>query len=124
MLKRKRTVEERTVFVLSCDGLYALEKRPSKGLLADLWQFPNVLGKMSVDQAVGEMENIGLKPKELLRTVERKHIFTHIEWLMCGVYVEVKDVCPVFTWMTAEQIEKDAALPTAFRQFWDEILVK
>ena len=42
--KRQRKTEEYTVFVLSCDGKIALQKRPAKGLLAGLWQFPNVKG--------------------------------------------------------------------------------
>ena len=118
--KRKRSVQERTVFVLSCDGYYALQKRPPKGLLADLWQFPNVNGKLDLDAALSEVERMSIKPKEILRTVERKHIFTHIEWNMRGVYVEVANQHPGFTWMTEEQIERNAALPTAFRQFLEE----
>ncbi len=119
--KRQRTIEERTVFILSCDGSYALQKRPSKGLLANLWQFPNVSGKHDIADAMSKVEELGLHPKDILRVVERRHIFTHIEWQMRGVYVEVADKDPALVWMTAEQIEKDAALPTAFRQFWEEI---
>ncbi len=119
--KPQRKQEERTVFILSCDGRYALEKRPNKGLLAGLWQFPNVLGKLSAEQALSAIEQMGLHPKELLRTVEREHIFTHIQWQMRGVYIEVKQTDEKLTWMTAQQIRADAALPTAFRKFWEEI---
>lgn len=119
--KRRRKIEERTVFILSCDGVYALQKRPPKGLLADLWQFPNTSGKLELDAAIAEVEGMGVKLKEILRTVERKHVFTHIEWQMRGVYMEVTVKKSDFVWMTAEEIEKNAALPTAFRQFWEEI---
>lgn len=121
--KRKRKVEDRTVFVLCCDGFYALQKRSGSGLLADLWQFPNVSGKLSIESALAEVKRMDLKPKEILRTVERKHIFTHIEWQMRGVYMEVHNKNDAFAWMTAEQINKDAALPTAFKQFWDELQI-
>ena len=50
--KAKRREEARTVFILSCDGRYALEKRPSKGLLAGLYQFPNCLGSLEPQTAV------------------------------------------------------------------------
>ena len=120
MPKRQRRTEERTVFILSCDGSYALEKRPSNGLLADMWQFPDITGKLELNAALVKVESMGIKPKEILRTVERKHIFTHIEWRMRGIYIEVADKNSAFTWMTAEQIEGDVALPTAFRQFWEE----
>ena len=118
--KRARRREERTVFILSCDGKYALEKRQSQGLLAGLWQFPNVEGKLETADALSRVEEMGLKPKELFRAVERKHIFTHVEWDMRGVYMEVADTDQRLTWFTAEQIRRSAALPTAFRLFWEE----
>ena len=119
--KRGRRKEEMTVFVLSCHGQYALCKRESKGLLADLWQFPNVSGKLDTNRALGVVEEMGLKPKEIKRQVERKHIFTHIEWDMRGVYVEVKEKNNAYQWLSAEEIRGFAALPTAFRQFFEMI---
>jgi len=119
--KRQRRQEERTVFILSCDGSYALEKRPDRGLLAGLWQFPNVEGKLDMTLALNKVEEMGVKPKELLRQVERKHVFTHIEWNMQGVYLEVAEQDGTFEWRSAEQIHQGSALPTAFRQFWEEI---
>ena len=118
--KRQRREEDRTVFIFSCDGKFALEKRGNKGLLAGLWQFPNVLGKLDVDAAVEIPEQWGLRPKEILRQLERKHIFTHIQWNMTGYYLEVAEPEGNFQWLTAEEIEQDSALPTAFRQFWEE----
>ena len=40
--KKHRRVENFTVFILSCNGRYAVDKRQKKGLLAQLWQFPNI----------------------------------------------------------------------------------
>ena len=57
---------------------------------------------------------------EIIRQVEKKHIFTHVQWNMSGVYLEVGTEIGDFVWLTAEQIETVAALPTAFRQFWEE----
>ncbi len=118
--KRSRRIEEMTVFILHCGDRYALEKRPSKGLLAGLWQFPNVSGKLETEAALAWVEEIGLRPVEIIRQVERKHIFTHIEWGMRGVYMEVADINSRYTWLTGEQLRVQAALPTAFRQFWEE----
>ena len=119
--KKEKKVEEKTVFILSCDGKYALEKRPDKGLLAGLWQFPNVAGKLEMADALTVVEQMGLHPRKVLMQTERSHIFTHIRWNMRGVYVEVSEPDGEFIWMRAEKIEKEAALPTAFRQFWEEI---
>ena len=107
------------MFILHCDGRYALEKRSSKGLLAGLWQFPNVTGHLDTTNALQAVQGLGLQPREIFREVERKHIFTHIQWNMKGIYLEVAEPAGSFQWFTAEQINTQAALPTAFRQFWD-----
>ena len=118
--KKQRKIEEYTVFILSCDGKIALQKRPDKGLLAGLWQFPNVPGKLDTQGALKQVEEFALKPKEILLQVERKHIFTHIEWGMRGVYMEIFAPGGDFAWLSEEEIQSQAALPTAFRLFLPE----
>ena len=118
--KTKKRIEERTVFVISCDGRYALEKRPDTGLLAGLWQFPNVAGWLEPERALTAVEAMGLKPRELFWQIQRKHIFTHIQWELRGIYMEVAEPEGNFVWLTAQEINTKAALPTAFRQFWEE----
>ena len=117
--KKAKRQEDRTVFILRCNGRYALEKRPTKGLLAGLWQFPNVSGHFDMIQALETVQAMGLKPREILREVDRKHIFTHIQWNMKGFYLEVSEIAGTFHWFSADEIRTQAALPTAFRQFWD-----
>ena len=120
--KTPRKTEQRTVLILSCGGRYALEKRPAKGLLAGLWQFPNVAGQLEPDAALAITEQLGMVPREIFRQLDRHHIFTHIRWDMRGIYMEIAECSGPFVWMTAEEIEEKAALPTAFRQFWEEKL--
>ena len=117
--KKQRKTEERTVFILSCEDHFALTKRPPEGLLASLWQFPDTPGKLEPEQALAWLEERGLAPRELLRLADKKHIFTHIEWHMRGMYIEVKEPGADFVWRTAEEIESESALPTAYRQFWE-----
>lgn len=73
-----------------------------------------------MEDAISQAESWGLQPKELRRQVFRKHIFTHIQWDMKGIYLEVADCGSNFQWMTPNEIDTQAALPTAFRQFWEE----
>ena len=117
--KKPRRQEDRTVFILSCEGRFALEKRPNKGLLAGLWQFPNVPGKLGIQDALDTVTVMGLHPREILREVEKTHIFTHIQWNMKGIYLETAEIGGSFQWFTEEEINTQAALPTAFRQFWE-----
>jgi len=117
--KLKKRQENRTVFLLRCGEKYALEKRPEAGLLAGLWQFPNVPGFLEPEEAVAYLEGLGIRPREILRQTEKKHIFTHIRWDMRGLRMDVEGEGGGFCWLTPRQIREEAALPTAFRQFWE-----
>ena len=119
--KKQRREENLTVFILSCDGKYSLEKRPDAGLLAGLWQFPNIAGHFDTQESLKKAEALGIPVKDILRQTDKKHIFTHIQWNMRGIYIEVSKAAGDYVWLTPEQIEKESALPTAFRQFWEDI---
>lgn len=117
--KRQKRQENRTVFILECDGLYALVKRPDSGLLAGLWQFPDVEGELELPAAIETVEKWGIQVRNVTRQLEKKHIFTHILWNMRGFYMEVRTKCSQFSWLSLQEIEENAALPTAYRQFWE-----
>ena len=114
--KKERRVEQKTVFILRCEGQYALVKRQEKGLLAGMWQFPETKGLLELHDAIAAL---GGGVKEVYRQVEKDHIFTHIVWKMRGFYLEMSDKDEKFQWFSPEKIEDHAALPTAFRQFWE-----
>ena len=118
--KKERREEDLTVFILSCEGSVLLNQRPKKGLLAGLWEFPNLSGHLNEQEVLSAVESMGLRPRELLRMVERSHIFTHIRWNMRGYYIEVASAEENGDWFTREQVQLQAALPTAFRQFWED----
>lgn len=117
--KKARREEDRTVFLLECNGRFALERRENRGLLAGLWQFPNVLGQLEEQAALEQAVSWGAAPVELLRRADRSHIFTHIRWNMRCYRISCRSAAPAFTWLTLPEIRRDAALPTAFRQFLD-----
>ena len=119
--KKARRVEKKTVLIMSCDGRYALKKRPSNGLLASMWQFPELPGKLTPEETLAKVEEIGVRTSNITMQVERRHIFTHVEWDMSGVYLEVATEDDRFMWFTPEEISQNIALPTAYRIFWDEI---
>lgn len=80
--KRKRTVENLTVFALYHDGRPLIRKRKNSGLLANLYELPNVSGTLSDEAAMAQLSAWGLHPVGEVRRYAAKHVFTHIEWQM------------------------------------------
>lgn len=117
--KREKRREERTVFVFCREGEYALRRRPNRGLLAGMWEFPNVEGHLTPEGALIQAEAWGLWPRELGRVVERDHVFTHIVWKLRCYYLDCVGEGKDLVWFTRQDLERQAALPTAFRQFWE-----
>ena len=115
--KRQRKVVEKTVFILEREGKFAILKRPETGLLAGLWQLPDIDEKLTEKQAIAYVRSLGFSVTNISRQVERQHIFTHISWQMTGVYLQVTNDLMGYRWLTLEEIATQAALPTAYRQF-------
>ena len=118
--KKQKREEEKTVFYLICEDCLAVRKRESRGLLAGLWELPNVEGKLDAEQALCYVEDAGCEPAELLKSVERVHVFTHIIWRMRCYYMVCRRKSLEFVWADAQRRRADVALPTAFRMFVEE----
>lgn len=108
--KKARKIVNAAVCVLTREGKYALEKRGSGGLLANLWQFPFFEGETDTE-AFGKV----------LAKKRAKHIFTHIEWHMRGYLIEAREYFPQYVWKSAEEITKGYAIPSAFKAFMEWI---
>lgn len=118
--KKARRVEEKTVFLLHRDGKVALRKRPAAGLLAGLWEFPNVEGALDEVHAPAAVSAWGLEPKAWRKKLAAKHIFTHVEWHMTGYALEVAGDGPAeWAWVDAEELETHA-VPSAFARYYGE----
>jgi A/G-specific adenine glycosylase len=115
--KAKRKVEEKTVFYLTCKNQVAVGKRQEQGLLAGMWELPNVEGRLSLEEALRQVAKWQCQPKNILQKRKKKHIFTHIEWHMECYYIECSVPSPQFTWISMEEMTKNIPLPTAFKQF-------
>lgn len=114
--KRPRRAEERTVFLLVRDGKLALRKRPPRGLLASLWEFPNVLGNLDENAARLALAEMGLETCGLHRLPPARHIFTHIEWDMQGYTARVTGDAEGLFWADAAALDA-CAVPSAFSAY-------
>ena len=118
---KARKIEERTVLIFKDGKRIAIRKRPAKGLLAGLYEFPNVEGKLSMDEVTEYSKKIGLMPVRVQELPEAKHIFSHIEWHMTGYEVIVDELEKTnekgFLFIHPEEIKKEYSIPSAFEKY-------
>ena len=114
--KKPRRTEEKTILLMYCRGRYAIRKRTEKGLLFGLWEFPNTDGKLSPE----EIKKL-LQPEEISPCGSSRHVFTHVEWIMTGYRLVLKEEIPGYIWRTPEEIAAEYSLPTAFRYYQNQL---
>lgn len=118
---KARKIEERTVFVFRDGRQIAIRKRPSKGLLAGLYEFPSEPGRMGMEDAAAYSKEIGLAPIRIRELGEAKHIFSHIEWHMTGYEILVDELEKTnrkgFLFIRPEEIEEAYPIPSAFGHY-------
>lgn len=132
--KKPRRIEERTILLLCRDEQqpdgthimrYAIRKRPAKGLLASLWEFPSVDGHLSPSEAQNAAQAIcgPLNVGEAEKLSAATHIFTHIEWHMHGYRISCHAELGAsdLLWVSADELHSVYALPSAFRAYLAEI---
>ncbi|MGN0482892.1 MAG: A/G-specific adenine glycosylase, partial [Lachnospiraceae bacterium] len=88
---KARRVEQRTVLLLRQGERVAVRKRPAKGLLAGLYEFPNMMGHLTQEEVIEETKRLGGMPIRVKRIRDAKHIFSHVEWQMWGYVVQVEE---------------------------------
>ncbi len=106
--KKPRKIQERTLYLIVWENRLALRRRPAKGLLAGLWEYPN-------ENSPWECPVPGSRTP----AGQARHVFSHVEWRMTGWLVEAaSDELPEgWVWAGREELAADYALPSAFRGF-------
>ncbi len=119
--KKQRRIEQMSVFIIRCGDAIALQKRGRTGLLSDLWEFPNIPGLSSQEEAAAQLGRWNCGNSRLLGVSEEKHVFTHVEWKMKCFRFSCEKMPERFVWAMPETLENEIALPTAFRKCLDAI---
>lgn len=118
---KARRVEQRTILVILDGVRVALRKRPARGLLAGMYEFPNLEGHLSEQQVLEQVENYGLAPLRIQRLPESKHIFSHVEWQMTGYAVRIsafeKEKNANLMFVEAAHAEENYAVPAAYSAY-------
>ena len=108
--KKARRVEERTVWLIFREDRVALRRRPDKGLLAGLWEYPNE------PAGADPLAAWGVEPRSIEYAGQGKHIFTHVEWRLTYQKVEAAgEALPEgWVWANLEAWRGRYAIPNAF----------
>lgn len=86
---KARRIEKKTVLIIKDGERLALHKRPAQGLLAGLYELPNLEGYLTESEILEVIKNHGCEPIRIQPLCDAKHIFSHVEWHMKGYVVFV-----------------------------------
>lgn len=107
--KKPRKIEEKTILIIRPGEQVIIKKRPEKGLLAGLYEFPNLEGKKNKKEVLAFLETLGYKPIHIKKLDQAKHIFSHVEWHMSGYAIKVEEM-DFTSGKMSEAIEKEGHL--------------
>ncbi len=121
--KKPRVVDEKTILIIVNDTQTLIRKRENKGLLAGLYEFPNIEGLLSEQDALQYVANLNLMSMRIEMLPEAKHIFTHREWRMRAYRIRIADETEEVALpenlliVNRRQIEQKYPLPSAFSRY-------
>ncbi|MGI6153918.1 MAG: A/G-specific adenine glycosylase [Christensenellaceae bacterium] len=113
---KKRTIEKRTVFLITNGGRLAIRKRKD-GLLGNLWELPSLGRHLRAEEAGQALLQWGIAPQKIGKLPDVKHVFTHKEWHMLAYSVESGSAAPGFTWARKDELADRYAVPAAFLKY-------
>lgn len=119
--KIKRKKEQKTVFLLEFEGKIAIRKRDKTGLLANMYEFPNIDKKIDKREIQTVLQNWNLSSNNIQVIGNHHHVFSHIEWDMIGYKIQVSSINNIFIWVNQEEILQKYPIPGAFIPFREKI---
>lgn len=108
---KMKTIPVLMVVIRNLDGKWLLRQRPATGLLANMWEFPQVENYPS--QAIEQLmqQQYKMQVEQPTPLLQFKHIFSHLTWDITSHLVVTDDDAPEgFQFFTTEEVE---ALPKA-----------
>jgi len=120
--KKARRLEDKTVLVLREGNRVAIRKRPSKGLLAGLYEFPNLSGHLSEKDVLLQVKQWGFSPLRILPLGNAKHIFSHVEWHMTGYMIVLDETEKIgnqeeLFFIDVDEKKEKYSIPSAFAAY-------
>ncbi|MBP3459600.1 MAG: A/G-specific adenine glycosylase [Lachnospiraceae bacterium] len=132
--KKPRKTEQKTVLIIGDGERILLHKRPSKGLLAGMYELPSLEGYVHEDVIIAKVREMGFSPLRIQQVEEAKHIFTHKEWHMKGyrILTEPFDFASGerailksgYVMVSKEETKKAYPIPSAFGAFTEYLDIR
>lgn len=126
--KKARIIEDYTILIIQDADKTAIRKRPDKGLLAGMYEFPWIRGFCTEQEVLENVKKMGYAPIYIKKLRESKHIFTHREWHMQGYAVRVDELTtkPETELIFAEgtETEKKYPMPAAFCAYTEYLNIR
>ena len=129
--KKGRKTEPKTVLVLKHREDVAIHKRPQKGLLAGLYELPNLEGHLSEEEVIGRLREKGLSPIRIERLPDAVHVFSHKEWHMVAYAVRIDeltekntDTKEEYLFIHPKETEARYPIPSAFSAYAEYLNIK
>ena len=120
--KKDKKVVEMTVFLYIYKNKVAIRKRENKGLLASLYEFPNINQIVSEIDIENQLIDENVSYYSVSKIGDAEHIFSHVIWNMTGYKVVLKKPIVDYLWVTKEEICQFYSIPSAFAYFCDSFL--
>lgn len=128
--KKERRIENKTILIVQKGDKAAVRKRPAKGLLAGMYEFPSIDGFCTAEEVADYLADNGWRALSIQPLEDAKHVFTHREWHMKGYMVKVESLEgaePERTdWLYIEpgQTKEKYPIPSAFRAYTKYLSIK
>lgn len=126
--KKPRSIEEKTILVIQDAERVALRKRPEKGLLAGLYEFPSMEGYCEEERVLAYLRELGFSPLRIKALPSARHVFTHKEWHMKGYLVRVDELAGKgdgqktkgFVFVDPRETRTNYPIPSAFSVYAEQ----
>lgn len=129
--KTRKSKEKWTFLLIENKGEFLIHQRPSSGLLANLWQFPQLSSHFQREDIAKYLEENGFIAKNIVKLNDSQHIFSHKIWDMQAYFIELKHTIAKeeeifygpYKWASQEEIKNVYPFASAIAKYVQEVLL-